>query len=76
MENISISDSSLNLTKKEYEVYILVAQGLTNRAIAYELRVSEMTVKRRLKKLYGKLGINSKTDLMIFSAKNIMSKCS
>ncbi|GHG53549.1 helix-turn-helix transcriptional regulator [Sinomonas cellulolyticus] len=48
------------LTDREVEVVRLAAQGLTNRAIAGRLVISEKTVARHLANIYAKLGIASR----------------
>jgi DNA-binding CsgD family transcriptional regulator len=49
------------LTAREAEVVRLVATGLTNRAVADALFLSEKTVARHLANVYGKLGISSRS---------------
>jgi DNA-binding CsgD family transcriptional regulator len=48
------------LTAREVEVIRLVARGLSNRAVADHLRLSEKTVARHLSNIYTKLGISSR----------------
>ena len=48
------------LTVREVEVVRLVADGLTNRAIAAALFLSEKTVARHLSNVFAKLGISSR----------------
>ena len=48
-------------TDREVEVLALVAQGLTNRAIARRLAISEATVKTHLVHVFGKLGVTDRT---------------
>ena len=49
--------SQLSLTDREIEVLELVADGLTNRAAARRLGISEATVKTHLAHVYTKLGV-------------------
>ncbi|WP_374313606.1 LuxR C-terminal-related transcriptional regulator, partial [Microbacterium sp.] len=49
-----------SLTDREVEVLRLVSTGLTNRAIADRLTLSEKTVARHLANIYGKLGLSSR----------------
>jgi len=51
------------LTVRELEVMRLAAKGLTNRAIAHELNVTEGTIKLHLHNIYRKLAINSRFAL-------------
>jgi DNA-binding NarL/FixJ family response regulator len=49
------------LTPRELDVLRLVADGLTNRAIASRLHISEATVKTHLVHTYAKLGVDDRT---------------
>jgi DNA-binding NarL/FixJ family response regulator len=49
------------LTPRELDVLRLVADGLTNRAIARRLHISEATVKTHLVHTYAKLGVDDRT---------------
>jgi DNA-binding NarL/FixJ family response regulator len=50
------------LTERELDVLRLAAQGLTNRAIGHKLGISHRTVQGHLQSIYGKLGVNSRTE--------------
>jgi len=50
------------LTDRELDVLRLAARGLTNRAIGHELSISHRTVQGHLAGIYGKLGVNSRTE--------------
>ncbi len=50
-----------DLTAREVEVIRLVARGLTNRAIAAELVISEKTVARHMSNLFAKLGVSNRS---------------
>ena len=51
------------LTATEREVAGLVASGLTNREAASALFLSVSTVEANLRRIYGKLGVRSRTEL-------------
>lgn len=53
------------LTPREREILPLLADGLTNRAIARQLAISENTVKFHVQSLLGKLGAQSRTDAVV-----------
>jgi LuxR family maltose regulon positive regulatory protein len=50
------------LSERELEVLQLVAEGLTNQEIASRLFLSLNTVKAHTRNIYGKLGVNSRTQ--------------
>jgi DNA-binding NarL/FixJ family response regulator len=50
------------LTMREVEVLELVADGLSNKAVAARLGLSDETVKFHLGSVFGKLGASNRTD--------------
>jgi LuxR family maltose regulon positive regulatory protein len=50
------------LSERELEVLRLVADGLTNQAIADELFIAVSTVKSHTNSIYGKLGVRNRTQ--------------
>lgn len=55
------------LSKREEEVVPLVAEGMTNKEISQKLRLSEHTVKNHLFRIYDKLGISSRVELILYA---------
>jgi DNA-binding NarL/FixJ family response regulator len=55
------------LTPREEQVVALVADGLSNRQVAAELRLSEHTVKKYLFRIFDKLGISSRVELVLYA---------
>ncbi len=53
------------LTKREGQVTHLVAEGLTNREISRELKLSEHTVKNYLFRIFDKLGVSTRVELTL-----------
>ena len=51
------------LTPTELRVAQLVAEGLSNQQVADQLFVTVRTVESNLTRVYGKLGVNSRTQL-------------
>lgn len=58
------------LTPREEQVVALVAQGLSNREIAQELNLSEHTVKKYLFRIFEKLGISTRVELVLYALNN------
>jgi LuxR family maltose regulon positive regulatory protein len=53
------------LSERELEVLRLIADGLSNQAIADRLVVAVSTVKRHINNIYGKLGVQSRTQALV-----------
>jgi len=58
------------LAKREDEVASLVAEGLSNREIADRLGLTEHTVSNYLFRIYEKLGISGRVELVLYILKN------
>lgn len=56
----------LLLTCREDEIVSLVAQGLKNREIAEMLKLSEHTVKNHIFRIFERLGISSRGELILY----------
>ena len=50
------------LTSREVQVLELMAEGLSNKAIAARLEISDQTVKFHVASITGKLGASNRTD--------------
>jgi non-specific serine/threonine protein kinase len=55
------------LTPREREVTALVARGLSNRAIAQQLVITEATVERHIGNVFAKLGLDSRAQLAVWA---------
>ncbi len=55
------------LSRQESKIVRLVSEGLTNREIATELKLSPHTVKNYLFKIFEKLGISSRVELALYA---------
>ena len=58
------------LTPREEQVVALVAEGLGNRQIARELNLSEHTIKKYLFRIFEKLGISTRVELVLYAVNN------
>ena len=57
------------LTKRERDVAFLLADGLSNREIAQKLFLTEHTVGNYLFRIYNKLGVSSRVELVLYLLK-------
>lgn len=58
-----------SLTPQQMRVLTMLSEGLLNKQIAYELSVSEATVKAHVSAILMKLGVESRTQAVIAAAK-------
>jgi DNA-binding NarL/FixJ family response regulator len=57
------------LTPQQVRVLMMLSEGMLNKQIAYELSVSEATVKAHVSAILQKLGVDSRTQAVIAAAK-------
>ena len=55
------------LTPREEEVVALVAEGISNREIAQKLKIKENTVKKALLRIYDRLGVSNRVELVLYA---------
>lgn len=58
------------LTPREEQVVALVTEGFSNREIANELNLSHHTVKKYLFRIFEKLGISTRVELVLYALNN------
>ena len=61
------ADASAPLTDREREVLALVAHGLSNKAIADRLVITERTARTHVSNILGKLGLASRTQAALYA---------
>jgi DNA-binding NarL/FixJ family response regulator len=60
-----IAEGIASLTPQQFRVLVMLMQGLLNKQIAYELDVSEATVKAHVTAILRKLKVHSRTQAVI-----------
>lgn len=58
------SNCSVSLSPREVAIASLVAQGLPNKSIGNQLDISPWTVATYLRRIFGKLGVTSRTAMI------------
>ena len=56
---------AITLSIKEQQILEGVEKGLTNKAIAINLSMSQRTIEYNLTKIFSKLGVNSRTEVLM-----------
>jgi len=62
------------LSKKEYEIIRLIAEGLSNKEIGEKLFLSEGTIKNNVSTILSKLDLRDRTQIAVFAYKNNLIK--
>lgn len=58
------------LTNREYEVIILLSEGLFNKEIGARLGISEKTVKNHVSNIFKKINVSDRTQAALYAIKN------
>jgi len=64
-----LRDRLVTLTPQQVRVLMMLSEGLLNKQIAYELGVSEATIKAHVSAILQKLGVESRTQAVIAAGK-------
>src|ERR1700712_3167838 len=67
-EMTRLRDRLITLTPQQVRVLMMLSEGLLNKQIAYELTVSEATIKAHVSAILQKLGVESRTQAVIAAA--------
>ncbi|MBL0710483.1 MAG: response regulator transcription factor [Colwellia sp.] len=60
-----IAERVASLTHQQYRILLMFAQGLLNKQIAYDLNVSEATIKAHATAIFRKLDVRNRTQAVI-----------
>lgn len=63
--NLDMQRRVAELTPQQYKVLCYLHEGLLNKQIAYELNISEATVKAHITAIFRKLNINNRTQAVL-----------
>jgi DNA-binding NarL/FixJ family response regulator len=65
-----ISDSAIQLTKREKEIVDLISEGLSNKEIAARLHIATHTVKSHVHNILEKLTLNSRLQIAAYARRH------
>ena len=64
-DNIDIADRVASLTQQQHRILMMFAEGMLNKQIAYDLNVSEATIKAHATAIFKKLNVRNRTQAVI-----------
>jgi len=65
VSEVELAKRMAQLTPQQFKVLMMMSQGLLNKQIAYELNVSEATIKAHVSAIMSKLGVNNRTQAVL-----------
>ncbi|MHA7816600.1 MAG: response regulator transcription factor [Pseudohaliea sp.] len=65
LRTLDIAEALGTLTPQQFRVVAMLAEGLLNKQIAWELGVKEATVKAHMTEIFRKLGVQSRTQAVL-----------
>ena len=65
VSEVELAERMSKLTPQQFKVLMMMSQGLLNKQIAYELGVSEATIKAHVTAIMNKLGVNNRTQAVL-----------
>ncbi len=65
---VGVAAQIAQLTPQQFRVLNMIAEGLLNKQIAYELGVSEATVKAHMTAIMRKLGVSNRTQVALLAS--------
>ena len=68
-EDRELAQQVASLTPQQYKVLQYLHEGLLNKQIAYELHISEATVKAHITAIFRKLGVYNRTQAVLIASK-------
>jgi DNA-binding NarL/FixJ family response regulator len=66
-KQVASSKNSTSLTPQQNEVLLRISAAKPNKQIAYELGISETTVKAHATNIYRRLGVRNRAEALLFT---------
>ncbi len=74
VSELALAERMAQLTPQQFKVLMMVSQGLLNKQIAYDMGISEATVKAHVTAIMNKLGVSNRTQAVLAASKLDVSK--
>ena len=65
VSEVELAERMAQLTPQQFKVLMMMSQGLLNKQIAYQLNVSEATIKAHVSAIMSKLGVSNRTQAVL-----------
>ena len=69
VSELAMAERMSRLTPQQFKVLMMVTQGLLNKQIAYDMGISEATVKAHVTAIMNKLGVSNRTQAVLAASK-------
>ncbi len=66
-DELEVAERIGELTPQQFRVLMMVTEGLLNKQIAFELEISEATVKAHMTAIFRKLNVNNRTQAVLLA---------
>lgn len=74
VSELALAERMAKLTPQQFKVLMSVSQGLLNKQIAYDMGISEATVKAHVTAIMNKLGVSNRTQAVLAASKLDVAK--
>ena len=74
LEPAGDSGRDFDLSPREKEIVVALADGLTNKDIAQRFGLSEITVKHHLRSIFDKCGVSNRLELALFALRRGLAR--
>ena len=69
VSELAMAERMAQLTPQQFKVLMMVTQGLLNKQIAFDMGISEATVKAHVTAIMNKLGVSNRTQAVLAASK-------
>jgi len=69
VSELALAERMAQLTPQQFKVLMMVSQGMLNKQIAFDMGISEATVKAHVTAIMNKLGVSNRTQAVLAASK-------